>query len=87
MNRQMVKQVTLETKYPDGSTNKSTLDADFLGTDFLSTDFLNDVSSIIFDDACVRERENGVWNVSEDWRENPTMLIRRKTKTLIEHSY
>lgn len=69
MKRGIVKKVTFEIEYPDGTTKTSTLDAS-VG--------LGEVSSIIFDDVCVPEQDRPIWNASEDWRKNPTMLLRKK---------
>ncbi|MBE3871842.1 hypothetical protein HJ160_24410 [Vibrio parahaemolyticus] len=69
MKRGTVKRITFEIEYPDGTTKTSVLDEE-VG--------LNDVASIVLGDEYVPEEELTIWNASENWRENPTMLILKK---------
>ena len=69
MNRGKVVKVTFEIEYPDGSSKVSSLTGDMLG----------DLAAIVLDEVLVPERQLSEWNASsQDWRKNPTMLLRKK---------
>lgn len=62
--RGVVKKVIFEIEYPDGSTKVATLE-----------DELSGLQSIILAESMVLERDKNEWNVSDDWKDNPTMIL------------
>ncbi len=64
MERGIVKKITFEIEYPDGSTKESIL-----------KDEAKNLSAIILSDEMVLEKDISSWKVSHDWKDNPTMLL------------
>jgi len=63
-SRGVVKKVTFEIEYPDGSRTVKDLGKP------------EDVGLIIFDESSLAADDTGLFNVSEsDWKQNPSMIV------------
>lgn len=71
INHGGVKEITFDIEYPDGSTKTSVLEKE-----------LDDVAAIILSESAELGKDKLQWNVSDDWKENPTLfLISKKNKS------
>ncbi len=66
--RGVVKSITFEVEYPDGSKKTAQVDNP------------QEISSIAFEDATMGEDELKLFHVSDsDWKENPAMVLRLRS--------
>ena len=62
--RGIVKKITFEIEYPDGSIKTSVLDKE-----------LDNVAAIVLSEEVELGKTSLQWNESKEWKENPTMFL------------